>query len=259
VDEADGLLRAGEPGVQLTWMDAKVGDWVVTPRIGKPVEINALWHFALTSMAQWANALGDKRGATVFARDAARVAASFCDAFWFAGGGHLYDVIATADGTNDSSLRPNQIFAVSLGRSLLEPTREKAVVDTCARHLLTPVGLRSLSPDDSQYARRYEGDSRERDSVYHQGTVWSWLLGPFALAHFKVYGDAVRAMGFLEGLAPHLQEGCLGTTSEIFDADPPHTPRGCFAQAWSVAETLRAWRLLSKAQLIVPSHLRALK
>lgn len=258
-DEADGLLRAGEPGVQLTWMDAKVGDWVITPRIGKPVEINALWHFALTSMAQWAHALGDKRGAATFERDAAQVASSFSDAFWFAEGGYLHDVIATANGQKDSSLRPNQIFAVSLGRSLLDPTREKAIVDACARHLLTPVGLRSLSPEDSQYAPRYEGGPRERDSVYHQGTVWSWLLGPFALAHFKVYGDAARALTFLDGLAPHLEEACLGTTSEIFDAQAPHAPRGCFAQAWSVAETLRAWRVLSKARISLPSNLRVLK
>jgi predicted glycogen debranching enzyme len=255
-DDTDGLLYAGEPGVQLTWMDAKIGDWVVTPRTGKCVEINALWHFALARMASWAAMLGDKRGAAEYESQAARVAASFSDAFWHAAGGYLFDVIDTPTGDlrnsrgqrADASLRPNQIFAVSLGTNLLDEDRSRAVVATCARHLLTPVGLRSLAPSDPRYAGRYRGGPRERDAVYHQGTVWSWLLGPFALAHHRVYGDASHALQLLNGMAAHLGESCLGTISEIFDGDAPHTPRGCVAQAWSVSETLRAWTVLTRMQ-----------
>jgi predicted glycogen debranching enzyme len=260
MDPRDGLLRAGEPGVQLTWMDAKIGDWVVTPRTGKAVEINALWHFALSRMAKWADALGDKSAVADFMRDAARAAASFADAFWYADGGYLYDVVDCPDGAlvnesrnaagqrADASLRPNQIFAVSLGTSLLDEGRARAVVDTCARHLLTPVGLRSLAPTDPQYIARYGGGPRDRDAAYHQGTVWSWLLGPFALAHYQVYGDLAHCLQLLEAMAAHLGEGCLGTVSEIFDADAPHAPRGCFAQAWGVSETLRAWHALTRIQ-----------
>jgi predicted glycogen debranching enzyme len=244
VDPTDGLLFAGEPGVQLTWMDARIGDWVVTPRTGKPVEINALWHFALTRMAHWANALADKANAASYSQDAARVETSFADAFWYAEGGYLYDVIDTQRA--DASLRPNQLFAVSLGTDLLPMDRARDVVATCARHLLTPVGLRSLAPVDPRYVRTYEGGPRERDAVYHQGTVWSWLLGPFALAHYRVYGDLPHAIRLLDGLAPHLDEACLGSISEIFDAEAPHRPRGCFAQAWSVSETLRAWHFLNR-------------
>jgi len=254
LDRADGLLHAGEPGVQLTWMDAKFGDWVITPRIGKPVEINALWHFALTQMASWARVLGDPGAAAGYARAAARVAATFAEAFWFEAGGYLYDVIDTPDGEPDErgrrvdrSLRPNQIFAISLGSELLNAQQARAVVDCCSRELLTPVGLRSLSPHAAQYAAHYSGGPRERDALYHQGTIWSWLLGPFALAHYRVYGNAEHACALLAGLAPHLGEACLGTISEIFDGDAPHQPRGCFAQAWSVAETLRAWYVLAGA------------
>src|SRR5262249_55729384 len=162
-------------------------------------------------------------------RDAARVAASFADAFWYADGGYLHDVIDCPEGDRaDSSLRPNQIFAVSLGAGLLDPERARSVVAACARHLLTPVGLRSLATSHPSYAGRYSGGPRERDSVYHQGTVWSWLLGPFALAHYRAYGDAAHSLALLEGLSAHLGEACLGTISEIFDADPPHAPRGCF-------------------------------
>jgi predicted glycogen debranching enzyme len=262
VDAADGLLYSGEPGVQLTWMDAKIGDWVVTPRTGKCVEINALWHFALARMASWATSLGDKRGAAEFETRAAHVAASFSDAFWHADGGYLFDVIDTppdSDGAGvlrnsrgqlaDASLRPNQIFAVSLGGGdLLDLDRSRAVVATCARHLLTPIGLRSLAPNDRRYAGRYCGGPRERDAVYHQGTVWSWLLGPFALAHQRVYDDAAHALALLDGMAAHLGEACLGTISEIFDGDAPHAPRGCVAQAWGVSETLRAWTVLTRIQ-----------
>jgi predicted glycogen debranching enzyme len=254
VDESDGLLQAGEPGVQLTWMDAKVGDWVVTPRIGKPVEINALWHFALVSLARWAGELGDGGAAADYARCAARVATAFTRTYWYERGGYLYDVADCPEGTPDSSgrrkdasLRPNQIFAVALGTGLLGERHARSVVEVCARELLTPVGLRSLAPRAPQYAGRYQGGPHERDAVYHQGTVWSWLLGPFALAHYRVYRDPGYALNLLAGLVGHLDEACLGSISEIFDGDPPHTPRGCFAQAWSVAETLRAWHFLSQA------------
>ena len=253
VDPEDGLLSAGEDGVQLTWMDAKVGDWVVTPRIGKPVEINALWHYALTRMASWGRTLKDRRAAD-YQASAAQAAASFAARFWHEAGGYLYDVIDGAEGCTDhlgrradTSLRPNQIFAVSLGSGLLDPARARSVVDVCARELLTPVGLRSLARGDSRYAGRYAGDPRGRDAAYHQGTVWSWLLGPFALAHYSVYGDAPHAQALLAGLAAHLDEACLGTVSEILDGDAPHRPRGCFAQAWSVSETLRAFHVLSAA------------
>lgn len=248
VDARDGLLFAGEPGVQLTWMDAKVGDWVVTPRIGKPVEINALWHYALSSMAAWAAQLRDRPHAAQYLTAARQVAASFRQRFWNDERGYLNDVI-DVPGTDaaDSSLRPNQIFAVSLGMDLLTDEQARAVVASCARELLTPVGLRSLASGDPAYAPRYEGGPRERDGRYHQGTVWSWLLGPFALAHWRVHGDAAHALALLASSAPHLTEGCIGQVSEIFDAAPPHTPRGCFAQAWGVAETLRAWQHIDAA------------
>ena len=253
-DAADGLLHVGEPGIQLTWMDAKVGDWVVTPRTGKPVEINALWHFALTHMAHWASEMGDTRASAAYARSAARVAAAFVPAFWYEEGGYLYDVVESecavrSEGTHsDPSLRPNQLFAISLGTQLLDERRARAVVDVCARVLLTPVGLRSLAPGTPGYAGQYGGDPRERDGAYHQGTVWSWLAGPFALAHYRTYGDADYVLNLLAGLAAHLDEACLGTISEIFDGNAPHVPRGCFAQAWSVGETLRAWHILSRAR-----------
>jgi predicted glycogen debranching enzyme len=251
VDAGDGLLLAGEAGVQLTWMDAKVGDWVVTPRIGKAVEINALWHYALSRMASWARDLNDHRAASGYAAGAGQAAASFAARFWYPAGGYLYDVIDGPEGMTDGgrrvdpSLRPNQIFAVSLGSELLDARSARAVVEVCAHELLTPVGLRSLSPSDPRYAPHYRGDPRARDGAYHQGTVWSWLLGPFALAHHRVYGDAPHALALLEGLAGHLDEGCSGTISEILDGSLPHAPRGCFAQAWSVSETLRAYHDLS--------------
>ena len=251
VDPMDGLLYAGEGGVQLTWMDAKIGNWVVTPRIGKPVEINALWHFALARMAEWAHTLNDEPAATLCAQDARRVAATFSETFWFEEGGYLYDVVDGPDDPvnihgrrADASVRPNQIFAVSLGADLLDRHRARAVVETCSRELLTPVGLRSLAPSDPRYAGVYAGSSSARDSVYHQGTVWSWLLGPFALAHYRVYRNKAHANALLAGLAAHLDDACLGSVSEILDGDAPHRPRGCFAQAWSVAETLRIWHLL---------------
>jgi predicted glycogen debranching enzyme len=254
VDPADGLLRVGELGVQLSWMDAKVGDWVVTPRGGKPVEINALWHLALAKLARWARMLGDEGAAADYAEDAARVAANFAPSFWYEAGGYLYDVIDCTDGSSpggsrvDSSLRPNQILALSLGGGLLDERQARSVLEVCARELLSPVGLRSLASGDPRYVGCYGGDQRSRDAAYHQGTVWSWLLGPFALAHYRVHGDAPYALGILAGLAAHLDEGCLGTLGEIFDGNAPHAPRGCFAQAWSVGETLRAWHVLSSVR-----------
>jgi glycogen debranching enzyme len=243
-------------------MDAKVGDWVVTPRIGKPVEINALWHYALISMAKWAGTLRDSPAALDYQEGARRVAAAFAPAFWFEEGGYLHDVVDGPEGVcgarggrADASLRPNQIFAVSLGTDLLDARRARAVVDTCARELLTPVGMRSLSLRDARYAGRYCGDPRRRDAAYHQGTVWNWLLGPFALAHFRVYGDCAHAQALLAGLAPHLDEACIGTISEIMDGDAPHAPRGCFAQAWSVSETLRAWHALASVRAASVTHL----
>jgi predicted glycogen debranching enzyme len=251
VDDRDGLLCAGEPGAQLTWMDAKVGDWVVTPRIGKPVEINALWHYALLRMSEWALLQRDRAAAAAYALAARRAAGAFGAAFWSPAHGYLYDVVDGPDGQlredgrrADAALRPNQIFAVSLGTELLTSAQQRAVVDACARALLTPVGLRSLAPQDPAYVPRYEGGPLQRDGSYHQGTVWSWLLGPFALAHQRVHGDADYALELLAGIAPHLQDACIGSISEIFDADAPHAARGCFAQAWSVAEVLRAWHQL---------------
>jgi len=250
-DPADGLLAAGEPGVQLTWMDAKLGDHVVTPRIGKAVEINALWFNALRAMQAIASCLGEDDAAGEYAALAAQVQCSFTARFWYAEGEYLYDVIDGPEGEvdaagrrHDASLRPNQIFAVSLPHPLLDGERARAVVRACARALWTPVGLRSLDPADPRYRGRYAGGVAERDGAYHQGTVWSWLLGPFVLAHLGAFGDPEAAGLYLDGLDGHLLEGCLGQISEIMDGDAPHAPRGCVAQAWSVAETLRAWRAI---------------
>ncbi len=239
VDQVDGLLYAGEPGVQLTWMDAKVGDWVVTPRTGKPVEINALWFNALETMAGLAPAV--KQSAQPFAKLAARVKQSF-PKFWNSSAGYCYDVIDAPGIGNDSALRPNQIFTVSLPQSPLSAEQQKGVVDICARKLVTSYGLRSLAQSEPSYQGHYGGDARERDGAYHQGTVWGWLLGPFVLAHLRVYADRAAAVSFLEPLGKQIHSHGLGTLSEIFDGDAPFTPRGCIAQAWTVAEVLRAWR-----------------
>jgi predicted glycogen debranching enzyme len=240
-DPADGLLHAGEAGVQLTWMDAKVGDWVVTPRIGKPVEINALWHNALRAMALFARRL--KRPAGEWETEAARVAVGF-DRFWNEAEGGCFDVLEGPSGS-DASVRPNQIFAVSLPASPLSPERQRGVVEICARHLLTSFGLRSLDSRHPDYKGRYRGGPRERDGAYHQGTTWGWLLGPFALAHFKVYGDRTAALALLEPLGQHVGIYGVGSLGEVFDGDAPFAPGGCPAQAWTVAETLRAWTELS--------------
>ena len=239
MDEADALLYAGEEGVQLTWMDAKVDDWVVTPRAGKAVEINALWYNALCIMASLAEQLGEEAGR--YAALAERVAAGF-ERFWNAPLGYCYDVLDAPAGP-DGSLRPNQLLAVSLPHSPLSAERQRSIVDTCARHLLTPHGLRSLSPDDKAYIGRYAGDRRKRDGAYHQGTVWGWLIGPFVLAHRRVYGDVAAARSYLLPLLQHLNDHGVGSISEIFEGDAPFAPRGCTAQAWSVAEVLRAWRM----------------
>jgi predicted glycogen debranching enzyme len=239
VDHEDGLLYAGEPGVQLTWMDVKVGDWVVTPRVGKPVEINALWYNALETMAGLALAAG--RSGAPFAKMAAMVKQSF-GKFWNPGSNCCYDVIDAPGIGNDALLRPNQIFAVSLPKSPLTSEQQKAVVDVCARRLVTSYGLRSLAQGEPGYKGHYGGNPRERDGAYHQGTVWGWLMGPFVLAHLRVYGDRTKAASFLEPLGKQTVSDGLGTLSEIFDGDPPFAPRGCIAQAWTVGEVLRAWR-----------------
>jgi predicted glycogen debranching enzyme len=241
VDPADGLVAAGEPGVQLTWMDARVGDWVVTPRTGKPVEINALWYNALVAMAGLARALG--RPSAEWEAMAARAAAGFTR-FWNAEAGYCYDVIDGPAGP-EAALRPNQILAVSLPASALPAERQRQVVDACARRLLISHGLRSLSPGEPGYRPRYAGGPRERDGAYHQGTAWAWLLGPFALAYDRVHGDRTAARALLEPMAHHLGEYGVGSIAEVFDAEPPFAPGGCIAQAWSVAETLRAWCLLA--------------
>ncbi len=239
VDEEDGLLYAGEPGVQLTWMDAKVGDWVVTPRIGKPVEINALWYNALRTMAAFIRHLGEK-GESAFEQQARQVKRSFAR-FWNDERGYCFDVLDGPHG-DEASLRPNQLFAVSLAHSPLPLDQQKAVVDACAAHLLTSHGLRSLAPGDAAYVGHYGGSPYERDGAYHQGTVWGWLIGPFADAHLRVYGDPATTRSFLLPLLRHLHGACVGSMSEIFDGDAPFAPRGAIAQAWTVAEVLRMWR-----------------
>jgi predicted glycogen debranching enzyme len=239
--DSDGLLSGGEPGVQLTWMDAKIGDFVVTPRVGKPVEIQALWHNALSIMAGFAKDFGDVGGAAHYEEMARRARESFGLQFWNDIENCLYDVV---DGEfRDGSIRPNQIFAVSLEYPLLEGERARSVVDRVERELLTPYGLRTLSPLDPRYRGRYGSDVRSRDTAYHQGTVWPWLLGPFARAYRRVYGDTrdthSRVAEWLANFWAHLSEAGLGQISEIFDGDAPHRPCGCIAQAWSVAEILR--------------------
>lgn len=244
VDQGDGLLRAGEPGTQLTWMDARVGDRVVTPRPGKPVEINALWYNALRALAALLAASGEEAARTYDAL-ADRVRTSFRRRFVRPGQAHLADVVDGPEG-DDLALRPNQLFAVSLPFPLLDDAEAAAVVDAAGRALLTSYGLRSLSPDHPAYQGRYGGDQRRRDGAYHQGTVWAWLLGPYAEAYYRVFGDAGHALRLLGPLEDHLRDAGLGTVSEIFEGDPPHLPRGCIAQAWSVAEILRVWKALAR-------------
>jgi predicted glycogen debranching enzyme len=236
------LLRSGEPGVQLTWMDAKIGDWVVTPRTGKAVENNAQWVNALRAMTHLYERLGQPPDQP-YAEMALRAAQSF-DRFWFADGGHLYDVIDGPDG-HDASLRPNQLLAVSLPYGPLRDDAHRdlarAVVAACARELVTSHGLRSLSPLHAGFIGRYGGDQRTRDAAYHQGTVWAWLIGPLVSAHLWVHRDPATARSFLAPFEYHLSDDGLGTIAEIFEGDAPFKPRGAMAQAWSVAEVLRAW------------------
>jgi predicted glycogen debranching enzyme len=240
--DAAGMLNSGEPGVQLTWMDAKVGDWVVTPRRGKPVEIQALWYNAICVMEELAARIGDDAARKRFNSMADRTKWSFNRLFWNDTGGYLYDVVNS--GVPDASIRPNQIFAVSLPHSMLAADRAKQVVAVVQEHLLTAYGLRSLAPTDPQYRARYTGDGASRDGAYHQGTVWPWLIGPFISAYIKVNraSDSARkrAEQWLAPLKEHLSEAGLGHISEIFDGDALPRPVGCIAQAWSVAEIFRA-------------------
>jgi predicted glycogen debranching enzyme len=245
VDASDGLLRQGADKLALTWMDAKMGDWVVTPRRGKAVEINALWYNALRLLADWHEHEQTLVRATELRDIAAAVRDAFNRRFWFEGGQHLYDVVDGEAG-DDVACRPNQIFAIALDYPVLDESRWAAVVDVVERRLLTPVGLRSIDPAHPDYRSVYSGDLKSRDGAYHQGTVWGWLIGPFVDAWIKTHpGRAHEARRFLHGLIEHLGDACVGSVSEIFDADEPFTPRGCVAQAWSVAELLRCWQLTS--------------
>jgi predicted glycogen debranching enzyme len=253
VDPRDGLLTQGAPGYQLTWMDAKVGDWVVTPRRGKAVEINALYYNALRILEHFLTEEGDHASARRMDEHASRARESFNQRFWYADGQYLYDVVDQESGGDDASFRPNQIFAVSLDYPVLEESKWRRIVDVVQEKLLTPVGLRSLSRDDPSYKPCYDGDRRARDAAYHQGTVWAWLIGPFVDAWHRVHGDDGGARAFLDGFRPHMGHNCIGTIAEIFDAEPPYTPRGCVAQAWSVAEVLRCLHALRVRAAAIPS------
>src|SRR5881398_1171839 len=244
VDPNDGLLAQGEAGYQLTWMDAKMDDWVVTPRRGKAVEINALWYNALCLLANWLRETGEETSAKRYDKWAEKARASFNKRFWFGDGGYLYDVVDCDNQPNtfDISCRPNQLFAISLDHPVLNPERWRSVVEIAEKKMVTPVGLRSLSPDDPNYKPIYGGDLRSRDGAYHQGTVWAWLIGPFIDAWLKVHPQEKKdARKFLERFPESMNENGLGTISEVFDAREPHTAGGCIAQAWSVAEVLRCW------------------
>ncbi|MDH5346397.1 MAG: amylo-alpha-1,6-glucosidase [Nitrospira sp.] len=240
--DIDGLIAGGTPGTQLTWMDAKVGDWVVTPRHGKPVEIQALWMKALDIGARLATRFREASYARGCREDRARAVESFRTRFWYEDGQYLYDTIDGPTG-DDTSIRPNQVYAVSLCDDVLTRAQASRVLQIVKEHLLTPVGLRTLSPQDARYCPRYEGGPVERDGAYHQGTVWPFLLGPFLTSWVRIFGSTVDgknvARSFLHGLEDHIHETCLGQISEIFDGEPPHRPRGCPAQAWSIAEPLR--------------------
>jgi predicted glycogen debranching enzyme len=241
VDPKDGLLRQGAEGYQLTWMDAKVGDWVVTPRRGKSVEINALWYNALLLLEGWLKEEPGAAEAGWLADLAGGARDSFNNRFWNEKQGYLYDVV-DGEGGDDPACRPNQVLAISLRHPVLDRPYWEPVMRVVEERLLTPVGLRSLAPGHPDYKPKYSGDLRSRDASYHQGTVWAWLVGPFIDAWLKLHpGDMAGARRFLEGFVPHLGEACVGSISEVFDAERPYIPRGCIAQAWSVAEVLRCW------------------
>jgi predicted glycogen debranching enzyme len=240
VDPSDGLLRQGAEGFQLTWMDAKVGDWVVTPRRGKAVEINALWYNALCVTARWLDSVGDQDRASELSSMAAHVRESFNRRFWAPQLGYCYDVVDKEGGGDDTSLRPNQILAISLPNAVLDEDKWEPVLKTARERLLTPYGLRSLAPGEPDYKPRYDGDLLARDAAYHQGTVWAWLIGPFFDAWLRTWPDDLdTACSLLAGFDKEMSQAGIGTISEIFDAEPPYDPRGCIAQAWSVAEVLR--------------------
>jgi len=243
VDPQDGLLSAGAPDVQVTWMDAKVDDWVVTPRHGKPVEINALWYKALTVMETWAVHLSTD--ATQYGQLRSRVRQHFAARFWYQEGGYLYDVVDVngISGRNDAALRPNQLFAVSLTRDLLSDEQIASMFQKVTDALLTPFGLRTLSPSDPDYHSRFRGNPKERDSAYHQGTVWPWLIGPYIDVHLRVHNNRAALKSLLLPLVRQLWGTCLGTITEVAEPEAPFAPGGCFAQAWSVAEVLRCWLL----------------
>ncbi len=240
--DGDGLITSNDANVQLTWMDARVGNWIVTPRNGKAVEIQALWYNALRTMEDIATKLELAEEAHKYSSTADCTRRSFNELFWNEPEGSLYDTVA--GGERDASIRPNQIFAVSLHHSMLDVPRAKRVVDTVESHLFTPYGLRTLSPADPRYQGRYEGDPAARDSAYHQGPAWGWLIGPFITAYLKVNGNKAASRrvvrGWLSTISAHLNDVCVGHISELFDGEPPHHPRGCVAQAWSAAEILRA-------------------
>ena len=249
VDHADGLLRQGKDGFALTWMDALCDGWVVTPRRGKAVEINALWFNALTLMGQWVEGERPPESAQRYREMAETAKRSFNRLFWNESKKRLYDVVDGPAEQQDDCFRPNQIFAISLPNPVLDPAHWAAVVDGVAEALLTPVGLRSLAPGERDFKASYHGDLRTRDAAYHQGTVWSWLIGPFVDAWLKVHPESRSgARNLLRGLQAHLGQACVGSVSEIFDAEGPFRPRGCIAQAWGVAELLRAWRLTAEPQ-----------
>lgn len=245
VDPADGLLHAGAPNVQLTWMDAKVDDWVVTPRRGKPVEVNALWYAALTSMEAWAVHLSTD--ATSYSQMRRRVQQHFAERFWYEEGGYLYDVVDVdgVAGQNDASMRPNQLFAASFNSNLLSDTQTVSMLQKVTEQLLTPIGLRSLSPTDPAYHKHFRGDRVQRDSAYHQGAVWPWLIGPYIDVSLRVQNDRAAIQPLLLPIVQRLWENCIGSITEVTEPEAPFEAGGCFAQAWSVAELLRCWLLLN--------------
>jgi len=246
VDPADGLLTQGAEGYALTWMDAKVDNWVVTPRRGKAVEINGLWYNALCLLEGWLAEDGQSGAASRVRESAEKTRKSFNERFWSAQANFLYDIVDGPDG-DDLACRPNQLLAMSLKHPVLERVYWEPVVEICRSRLLTPFGLRSLSPDHKDYKPKYDGDLRSRDAAYHQGTVWAWLIGPFIDAWLKIHpGQAAGAKQFLTGFSSHMHEASVGSISEVFDAEPPFNPRGCIAQAWSVAEVLRCWLKLAE-------------